>query len=70
MNVAIPPVEELSNLELTDLLDLLAKCTEYYCHLIKNEGFSEESDSFKKIVQSVQVAIDVKNEFARTTKLL
>jgi hypothetical protein len=57
----LPIPHDLQNLALTELLDLLSAHTLYYTKLIKEQGFSDESEKYKKDIASLQRAIESKN---------
>lgn len=60
MLLTMPTIEQLKDLELPELLDWLTKYTAHYCRLIRNEGFTEESESYKQIVRNIQKSIEAK----------
>jgi hypothetical protein len=65
MFLTIPAIGELQNLDSFVLIDMLAKQTAYYTNLIKDEGFSDRSESCRQIIGNIQAAIEISKDLKK-----
>jgi len=60
MLLTSPTIAELQNLELSSLVDMLARQTAYYTTHIKDFGFTHSSEAQRKLIADIQTAIELK----------
>jgi len=62
MFLTSPTVEELKEIDLPDLVDMLAKQVTEYSQLMKREGASPKSIAIRDLILNLQTAIDAKKK--------
>jgi len=62
-----PTIGELQNLDLPTLIDMLVKQTAFYTSLVKDEGFSGQSDACRQTINNIQAAIEFRQNLEKQT---
>lgn len=58
MFLTTPTLDELKQLELQELIDMLAKHTVEYVQLFKEQGVTSQTTSLREMLANIQIAID------------
>ena len=67
MFLTTPTVDELKEMDLPDLVDMLAKQATEYSQLIKREGASAKTVVVKEMILNIQKAIDAKKAVKKSS---
>lgn len=67
MLLTTPTIEELQSLELSSLVDMLARQTSFYTKFIKEAGFTHESETYRQLIVDIQKAIELKENATNNT---
>ena len=67
MFLTTPTVEELKEMDLTDLVDMLSKQASEYSQLIRREGASTKTVAVKEMILNIQKAIDAKKAVKKSS---
>lgn len=62
MLLTAPTIRELQNLDMVNLIDMLAEQTAFYTKYLKEIGFSNESEAYRQLIVDIQAAIQIKQK--------